>query len=242
MNENYTRCGRQTHYPEAVAGLSQEMQGLRSGRKKKHLDIPGMVRKEGDTSMMWRSEQDVGFGDRLRGLASIRMLAKLTGQTACVWWGRGEFSGEGNHDDVLEPTLYRAVTCEREWRGLVCNGCRIENGPVNLMSEAAIKIAHERGLCDSITDEELYAQWKRIARDIQPARDVMTRIRGTWERWQCLRPLGLHIRRTDALEDNNRSVNRDNVGMNDSAVREKVIKAIQSGKNDGVFWRVIVRW
>lgn len=64
---------------------------------------------------------------------------------------------------------------------------------------------------------------------------VNTRVSAAVEGWKACRPLGLHIRRTDALADPNRSVNLHNVQENDALTQQRLLEVIRERGFDSVF-------
>ena len=104
----------------------------------------------------------------------------------------------------IEPAGYRAISDEAEWRRLTFME-DVYRTQSNLIPEVAIELARQRGLTGRYSHEELIALWHRLARECRASRMVNTRVSAAVEGWKACRPLGLHIRRTDALADPNRS-------------------------------------
>jgi hypothetical protein len=199
---------------------------------RRHIPPP----KEADFYLNWYSQLDVGLGDRLRGLVGMKVLSAMQCKTLRLWWKSGT-AMPGKHAEALEPVGYEVVEDERVWRNLT-KEVFVDSTPSNIMPEEAWRLALERGLANEECKEEFMREWKKTARQLRPAQRVLHRIDGIWKQWRCRRPLGVHVRRTDVLNDDRKAISVATCPAYDAALMQEVQTLISTGGFDGIFLSV----
>lgn len=130
---------------------------------------------------------------------------------------------DGEHDDILEGTGYRVIMKEREWNNLLQNQGQADTLPCNMMPTELSEVIKMRGLHDCLPEVDMLQSWTRAARDIRPARSIQERINGSVAAWRVAKPVGLHIRSTDAKANPKRWSPNSVMESRENVLRNRIV-------------------
>ncbi len=187
VTDNYTPEGRQTRYLEAVEGLDAEMAERFGGYGRRSIAGPRSSRPA-VSALNFGGRMAATIPEALGQLVGLLTLAGLQGRHLRLRWPQ--------HDAVLDPCGYEAVTDERDWQRLrLLAEARVEQGDAPMTPAETEKQVRLRSLIpDTVTTEHLDLQWQRSARMLRPSRAVLAKLDALWQQWgAAARPVGFVV-------------------------------------------------
>ena len=175
-----------------------------------------------------------GLGDRLRSIASMMVVAELQGKLLRMFWLPNQYC-PGNVMEVLESAELEIIADQEEWDRLT-TGQEKETGfmlhhTMDNVWEAQGGNLQARGE----TSHSMNGRWQRMIRRIRINQQLVRKVDGLRRAWGQGRILGVHIRRTDVLQDAGKPINAANAAAYDAALLEKARERAASGLIDGFF-------
>jgi hypothetical protein len=237
-NDNYSNAGRQSRFPEAVEGLDEEMKNrFGAGDGLSSFSVRNRRIWQSGAYLNW-SPANIDFdpAKRLGALISMRLIAKLQGQTLRLLWpGPGATAGRSwVHDDVLEASGYEVVAEQSEWHRVLMLDPVVDSTSEVATPGAAWAEARRRGLAKNFTEASSYFEWKRLAGQLRPSRHIQERINFAMRRWRARHPLGfVHPSRDESGDEG--KVDETERGKLDEALLNEIRRKCAADEFDGVF-------
>ncbi len=233
-NDNYMPGGRQTKNLAAVEGIDEEMEEQRSTRAVRKRNF-----RSREAWLNWRpvnvEASGSGLGDRLRSIAAMMAVAELEGKMLRVLWLPDNYC-PGEVTNVLQAGAVEIVDDEREWLRLTMAE-RVVN---DLAFYHTMDEVWERWKAnfDSTYPENsntLRNRWGRMLRRLRVNASIVQRVDEQLRTWRPGRLMGVHIRRTDVMQDPAKRINAENVAQYDAALLQRARETAQQKTADAFF-------
>jgi hypothetical protein len=186
-------------------------------------------------AILWSPSLDqVGFCDRLRGIAAGAVFAKELGAKLFVKW---DSCGPCPVDflDVFQESDYFSTCREtEEFEVLHYWNYDINVLPLDLSRMLSDKKIPKELRVDLPDDLVMY-RWAEILGALKPLPSISQKIEEIRNKTDPRRMLGVHLRRTDVLSDRWKEITRENVDQFDRVLWARIILAVEGGDLDHIY-------
>lgn len=167
-----------------------------------------------------------GLGDRLRGLASGLVLARKFELPIFVQWIANA------HCPYEFEDLFQVEGCQTfkgEMPDRPISPLIVLNLPLNIMPRSGHECFSTLPVATFFGNMDQFAsQWQEALKTLTLQKAVLESIDDYWIPNFPKPPIGIHLRRTDNLNDRSKKVNHDNVELFDQALRAKILEIAEN--------------